>query len=227
MQPYLFPYRGYFSLIKASDIFVLHDDVQWIKGGWINRNRILNGDSDELITLSVKKRSSHDNINLFTISNDNRNRDKYLAKIKNRYKNAPFFMVVYPIIEDILYLETDNLSEMIRYSLFSISSYLKLDCTIVESSKIKKNDDLSGQDRVIEICKQSGSSKYINPLGGEKLYERQVFRDNNIVLEFMKLLPVTYEQFGGGFVDSLSIIDLMMFCDKELINRILSEYSLV
>ena len=59
MQPYLFPYIGYFQLMTSADIFVVHDDVQYIKGGCVNRNRILSSDEPRWGTLPVGQGRTH------------------------------------------------------------------------------------------------------------------------------------------------------------------------
>ena len=62
MQPYFFPYIGYFQLIKSVDEFVIYDNIQYTKKGWINRNRILVNGTDYLISLPLKKDSDYLNV---------------------------------------------------------------------------------------------------------------------------------------------------------------------
>ena len=62
MQPYLFPYMGYWQLMKAVDRFVIYDDVNYIKGGWINRNRILVNGEPAYFTIPLDQASPYDAI---------------------------------------------------------------------------------------------------------------------------------------------------------------------
>ena len=227
MQPYLFPYIGYFQLIKCVDKFILHDDVQWIKGGWINRNRILLNSEARLITLSVKKRSNYDLINQFEISEKHDNRIKFLNKIKAAYAKSPFYKETIPIIERIILNKESNLVKYIRNSLEEIKSYLGINTPIYFSSSLKKNNKLKGQDRIIEICKVMKATTYINPIGGLELYDRQIFKKNGIDLFFLKSKNIKYQQLSNLFIPNLSIIDIMMFNSSEKIKKFLNKFILI
>ncbi|MFA5925317.1 MAG: WbqC family protein [Parcubacteria group bacterium] len=227
MQPYLFPYIGYFQLIKAVDIFVVHDDVQWIKGGWINRNRILFDNQVKTLTLAVKKRSNYDKINQFEVSEDHNNRNLYLNRIASAYAKAPFFKQVYPIIEGIILMRTCNLSDLIVYSLETVKRYLEIDTKIILSSDIEKNNSLCAQERVINICKSLNSATYTNPIGGMELYKKEDFAEHNLKLYFIKPDEIRYEQFGQGSIANLSIIDVLMFNNQQTIRSMLNDYILI
>src|ERR1051325_10810193 len=110
MQPYLFPYIGYFQLINAADKFVILDDVNYINCGWINRNRILINGIDKLFTLPLKDASQNKSINAIEILADNPLKDKLLKTLELSYKKAPYFQVVFPLIQKIILNEERNLS---------------------------------------------------------------------------------------------------------------------
>ena len=227
MQPYLFPYIGYFQLLNSVDKFILYDDVQWIKGGWINRNRILLNGEARLITLSVKKRSTYDLINQFEISEEYNNRIKFLNKIKAAYSKSPFYKKIIPMLEKIILNKESNLAKYIKNSLEELKSYLGIDTPIYFSSSLKKNNKLKGQDRVIEICKVMKATTYINPIGGLELYDKQVFKKNGINLFFLKSKNIEYQQLSNLFIPNLSIIDIMMFNSLEKIKKFLNEFILI
>ena len=227
MQPYLFPYIGYFQLINAVDKFVIHDDVQWIKGGWINRNRILSNKGSEMITLAVKKRSNFDNINQYEIIKDQKNRIKFCNKIRNSYIKAPFFKDVFPILENILQNKETNINFLIKTSLVDIIKYLNIMTLLYFSSNLKKNNRLKGQERVLNICRVMKTSIYINPIGGLTLYDKNRFKQNNINLFFLNTKDIKYKQFGNDFIPNLSIIDVLMFNSKTEIISLLKQYILV
>jgi hypothetical protein len=221
MQPYFFPYIGYFQLINAVDTFVVYDDVNFIKKGWINRNNILVNNEQFLFTVALKSASQNKLINQISIDENSSWRIDLLKTIKLAYSKAPFFEQVFPLIQDIITKDEINISKLIIYSLNKICGFLSIKTNIIISSEIEKNNNLKGQDKIIEICKKLNATNYINASGGIALYDKNVFLDNNITLDFIKSSPIIYKQFENTFVPYLSIIDLMMFNSVEKINKFL------
>lgn len=227
MQPYLFPYLGYFQLLNSVDKFIIHDDVQWIKGGWINRNRILLNDHAEMLTLSVKKRSNFDKINEYEIFPEPKNKIKFVNKVKAAYSKSPYFNEVFSLINEIFAYEEMNLVKFIKFSIEQIKKYIMIKTPMIFSSEMMKNNALTSQDRVIEICRLSGADTYINPVGGVSLYDKTIFKHNNIKLLFLKTKTIKYRQFANDFVSDLSLIDVLMFNSKNEIYNYLTNYDLV
>lgn len=227
MQPYLFAYIGYFQLLKSVDQFVIYDDVKWISGGWINRNRILLNNKDVMVTLSVKKRSSYDNINQFEISENKKNRERFLNKIRSAYVKSPYFSGIFPFVEKIVLNKETNLTKYIKYSIEQINSYLGIETQILVSSQLVKNNILRGQDRIIEICRVLKAKTYINSIGGIKLYDKKTFQQNGLGLNFLKAREIRYLQFGNVFIPNLSIIDILMFNSKKEFVKMLRDYDLL
>ncbi|MCT7650802.1 WbqC family protein [Aliarcobacter butzleri] len=224
MQPYLFPYIGYWQLINAVDTFVIYDDVNFIKQGYINRNSILSNGKSQQFTLELIGASSNKLIKEIEIGN---NANKILKTIKQNYIKAPYFEIVFPMIEDILNQEEKNLAKFIGYSLQQISNYLILDTKFIYSSEIEKDNSLKAQDKVLEICNILKADKYINAIGGQELYNKEIFKENGIELNFLKIELVEYKQFKNDFVPYLSIIDILMFNSKDEIKNMLVRYELV
>lgn len=223
MQPYFFPYIGYYQLIKSVDTFVIYDDVNYIKQGWINRNRILLNGKEHLVTMNLKNSSSFKLINEIEIGN---NRTKLLKTIEQAYKRAPFFCEIFPIIEDILTFNNYNLAVFLENSIRKLSAYLDIQTNIVVSSSIEKDDSKRGQEKVIAICKALNASIYINSIGGQELYSKDVFRNNQIELYFLKTRMINYLQQNNVFLPSLSIIDVIMFNSKMETIKLLDQYDL-
>jgi len=224
MQPYFFPYIGYFQLIKAVDKFVLYDDVTFIKQGWINRNKILLNDKEFLINLILDGASSFKLINQTHVGKANK---KLLKTIDLAYRKSPFFPDCYPIINDILLSEETVLSIFLENSIRKITSYLGIETEIVVSSNIVKDINKKGEERIIDICKCLKADTYINAIGGQALYNKEKFRNNNIELKFIQTQPIEYKQYQNEFIPWLSIIDIMMFNSKEVINQQLDKYTLI
>ena len=228
MQPYLFPYIGYFQLIDAVDQFVIHDDVQWIKGGWINRNRILVQGQPHYITLPLQKNSSLLNINERQLSLDIEPQGKKIIRqIEGAYKKAPYFDSVHPLVYRCFACQERNVSTFIVNTLRECCDYLGVNTPFVLSSALDKRNELRAEDRVLDINMVMGASHYINPIGGTGLYDKTHFSENGLRLSFIKARNVPYAQFKTHeFVPFLSIIDVMMFNSQQELSALLSEYDL-
>jgi hypothetical protein len=228
MQPYFFPYIGYFQLIKSVDEFVIYDNIQYTKKGWINRNRILNKDSDKLFTIPLKKDSDYLNVIDRKLSESwDKDRKKLLNLLYTSYNKAPYFKETYNVAEECLLDTEDNLFTFILNSLNKINNNLDIKTPIITSSNINIDHSLKSQDKVIAICKAREATTYVNAIGGVDLYSKETFKLNNIDLKFIKSQPITYSQFGNTFIPWLSIIDVMMFNSKEIIKDYLNLYTLV
>ncbi|PXY44072.1 WbqC family protein [Flavobacterium hydrophilum] len=229
MQPYLFPYIGYFQLINAVDAFVVYDDVNYIKQGWINRNNILVNNVSFLFTLPLANASSFATINSIKI--DKKEYQiwvrKFLKTLEQSYTKAPFFLEVFPLVKDLLESDNEKMVELINKSLFSITKYLNIKTRIITSSDIFNNNFLKGKERVVDICIQEKATDYINLIGGQELYSKDFFSNENIDLHFIKTNEIKYQQYNDNFVPWLSIIDIMMFNSPNEINVMLNNYQLI
>jgi hypothetical protein len=224
MQPYFFPYLGYFQLIQAVDRYVIYDDVNFIKGGWINRNNILGQAGAQRFNLQLSGASPNKLINEVQVGN---NGGKLLTTISQAYSKSPFFSEAFPVIETCLTHSEKNLARFLEYSVRALCEHFGIDTEILVSSKIQKDNNLKGSEKVLAICKQLGGTTYINAIGGRELYQRENFQKNGMDLLFLQMGPVVYPQFHGEFIPNLSIIDVMMFNPKETILQLLDEYTLI
>lgn len=224
MQPYLFPYLGYFQLIRAVDAFVVYDDVNYINRGWINRNNILAQGAAQRLTLELESASQNKYINEIVVGNKGA---KVLKAIRHNYGRAPYFIAVYPVVEKILMQPERNLACFLNYGLQQVCSYLGLNPAWHMSSSLNKNNALRGQDKILAICEELSAKQYINMPGGKGLYDSELFAGRNMQLSFIQPKPVSYNQFGNEFVANLSIIDVLMFNNKEQCAKLLGEYELV
>ena len=227
MQPYFFPYIGYFQLINAVDEFVIYDNIEFTKKGWINRNRILVNGTDAYVSLPIKKDSDYLPVNeRFLADTWEVERKKLLNRIKESYRKAPHFIETYTVLEKCIMYEDRNLFKFILHSVQTVMQYLKIDTKLVVSSSVPIDHQLKSQDKVTAICKERGADIYINPIGGLELYDKETFKKSNLELQFHKANNISYSQFNNEFIPWLSIIDLMMFNDIEEIQSKLEAYSL-
>lgn len=227
MQPYIFPYIGYFQLINTVDKFVLYDDVNFINRGWINRNRILVNGKDSLFTIPLKEASQNKLINEIEINWDAAWKSKFLKTLEQSYKKAPYYQSVLPLIEQTLAVDSAPISIVIENNLKVICNYLAIKTEIVSTSAIYQNTHLKAQERIVDICLQEKATHYINPIGGLELYDKSVFLEKNIKMDFIKSESVVYPQFKNEFVPWLSMMDVLMFNSQESIQELLMRYQLV
>lgn len=227
MQPYFIPYLGYWQLMNAVDKYVIYDDVNYIKGGWINRNRILSNGSAVYFNLPIIGASPNRLINEIEINNNEKAIKKCLRTIEGCYCKAPYYKDIYPLIEAVMLYPDTNLALFIKNSFKVIADYLNIDTQFILSSELEKDNTLKGQDKVIHICKILGADEYYNAIGGQKLYSFNEFKRNNIKLSFIKTNITEYKQLRNNFILGLSIIDILMFNSKEECIRQLNDFELI
>lgn len=221
MQPYLLPYIGYFQLIAASDLFVVYDNIQYTKKGWINRNRLLMNGTDKVFTLALQKASDHLEIRDRYVAEDF-NRSKVLNQFKGGYFKAPFFKQTFALLEEVFNFKEPNLFEFIRHALTLTLGQLDITTKVIISSDVKAEHQATGEDRVLSICKSLGATSYLNPNGGRALYDKKRFSELGIDLRFLETMPFEYAQFSGPFIPNLSIIDVMMFNPPNTVRELIT-----
>lgn len=222
MQPYFFPYIGYFQLINSVDKFVFYDDVNYIKSGWINRNRLFLANDVRYITVPVADASSFKKINATKIKKDNKWIVKIIGLIKQNYSDAPFYKSVCELIESTLYSNYEDLATLAKLSVMNTANYIGINTEFVLSSVVYKNQEKTGADRVIDICIIEKSSEYWNLPGGRDLYSVDLFKKNNINLKFVGALIEPYQQKNNKFYPGLSIIDVLMYNSPSKVLQMLN-----
>jgi len=228
MQPYFMPYIGYYQMIKAVDKFVFYEDVNFIKQGWINRNRILLNNKDFLFTIPLEKANSFCLIRDTLINEKFYEswKHKFLQSIDQNYKKAPNFLAVNDLVQSVLDAKCKTISELAIESILATSRYLGLKTEFFVSSERYQNKDLGRQERLLDICKKENATHYINALGGQDLYDKESFKERGIVLNFIKTLPITYKQLNDEFIPWLSIIDVLMFNSVDEVHEMLDKFEL-
>lgn len=226
MQPYFLPYLGYYQLIDLADQFVIYDNIQYTKKGWINRNRILVNGREQLVSIPLKKGSDFLNIDQRYIAPDF-NRKKLLNLVAEGYKKAPQFLQVFPLIREIVEYKNENLFDFLFHSIQRIAAFMHIRTPIIRSSEIPADHSLHSQERILAICNRLKSQTYVNPVGGLNLYNKSEFARSGVTLRFHNMLALSYPQLNGSFVSHLSIIDVLMFNSPETYPHLLSHYELL
>jgi hypothetical protein len=234
MQPYIFPYIGYFQLINKADVFVFYDDVTFIKRGWINRNKILVNKKDSLFTVPLSKMSQNSLIINTKVSNDLYKKwsVNFFKTVKQSYSKGPYFNEVYTIIEN-TFLKNRNdtiyISDLCQASIIACCQYLGITTKFMKSSELlHSHKECNRTDRLINIAKDLNCTTYINSIGGKELYEKEYFKEMGIGLSFLKPNSIEYLQNDSNeFVPWLSMLDVMMFNTKEQISVMLNDFKLL
>jgi hypothetical protein len=227
MQPYFFPYIGYFQLVAAVDRFVVYDNVKYTKKGWINRNRYLLEGKDAVFTVPVKGASDFLEVRERFVAEDF-DRQKLLARIGQAYRKAPFFEPAFALFSKAVSNPDRNLFGFVRQSIADVCGYLGITTAIVPSSSIAIDHSLRGEQKVVALCRATGASEYINAVGGLDLYSQDVFARQGIALRFLRSRPIEYKQLGAPFVPWLSILDVLMFNDADTTRGFLTDgYELI
>jgi len=223
MQPYFFPYIGYFQLINAVDKFIILDEVNYIKKGWINRNYIHLAGAPFLFTLPLVNTSQNALISACMVDSNPAWKHRFLKTLRLGYARAPHFNAAFPVIEAILLCQEANLVRFLQHSLKELCDFLQIRTVIIPGTSGYDNLHLRGQERIVDICLQEGAELYINPAGGIDLYDKKLFELNHIELKFLRSRGISS---GEDAVPPLSIIHLMMHHPKETIISMLGQFDL-
>jgi len=226
MQPYFLPYLGYFQLMAATERFVLLDDVNYIKGGWINRNRILLDGEARWLTMPLAKASPNRLICDIEIESGAAWKLKMLRSVEAAYGKARFFTQAFAILEEILTTSEIGLSRFLYRSLSILSDNLGMDSEIVQTSAVYPNRELPGARRVLDICLKETANIYVNAPGGKGLYDPDLFRRAGVELQFLSPILPPYAQNTKEFVSGLSIIDALMWNTPEEVLTMIQQYEL-
>ena len=220
MQPYYFPYIGYFQLIASVDLFILYDNIKYTKKGWINRNRILRNGKDVMFSLPLKAGSDSLDVLDRRVS-ETFDPAKLLHQLQASYHRAPFFFETMDLVKKAHACEDKTLYGFLAYALGCVCTHLGLTTEIRTSSSVQIDHMLKGEEKVLAICEAVGAMTYINSIGGVDLYSREAFERRGVVLQFLRSTPFVYSQMQEKFVPWLSIIDVLMFNSIEATQDVL------
>lgn len=227
MQPYFFPYLGYWQLMNAVDTYVMLDDVSFIKRGWINRNQIKGPNGPLKVDIQIRDISQNKNINEHTLFRDEKHNAKMFKTLEMCYHKAPYYADTMALIQRVMNCGEENLARFLAFGIREIARYLGMNTNFYFSSELEKDNSLKAQDRILEICSVLGADTYINAIGGRELYHAEDFEKRGMKLYFLKMdEDIVYEQGKGEFLPSLSIIDVMMYNSPKGIQELLNCFTL-
>ncbi|MBR6860311.1 MAG: WbqC family protein [Acidaminococcaceae bacterium] len=227
MQPYFFPYIGYFQLLNMVDKYVVFDTASFSNIKWGIRNQILINGAPAFFRVKTLKVSQNKPFNEIQVSGDPEAKKNNIHTLECAYGKAPYFSDVMPLLERFLLADYDNLAQCNVASNRLVCDYLGIKTEILLFSELDCDKELKMQYRIYDVCKVLGGDEYINAIGGTELYDFEEFRANGLKLAFLKADDIVYPQFGREFVPHLSIIDIMMFNSVPEIQDMLNRYTLI
>lgn len=224
MQPYLFPWIGYFQLAWQSDVFILYDDAHYIKQGYINRNSILSCGKAQRFTLPVPGASSNKKISDLVFSSQV---DKILKSVKQNYQKASHFEEVFTLIEGVLTCPERDITACCSKAIADIFHYLGEEKMLMRTSSLNYKRSENAENKVISICQSLGATKYVNSIGGRELYDAKNFARAGLELKFLQTESHHYHQGQDIFIPNLSIIDVLMHCEPGMVKELLNKFEYV
>ena len=224
MQPYFMPYIGYWQLMAAVDSYVVYDDVNYIKGGWVARNNILLNGQKHMFTITLNGASPNKLFNEITIKDDFK---KFSRLIESAYRKAPYYAEVSALLDKIYNYEDKSLGAFMMNSFQVVLDYLEIDTKLILSSTLEKDNSLRGKEKVKHICQLLGADTYYNAIGGQELYDKNDFKSDGIYLYFVQTTLTPYMQLSKEFVPGLSMIDVLMYNTPTEVKQLLTNYKLI
>lgn len=224
-QPYFFPYLGYWQLIKAVDLFAIADNYNFIKGGWIHRNRVLCQGHVHYFNLCINHLSQNrlicdHEIRPFDV-------DEKLVFLRSCYHSAANLSQGLDVIREALTCDSLNLADVLFHSITVICAYLGIHTKIMRTSDYVQDSALCREDRIFDYCRQWGADTYYNAIVGKELYSQKQFAEHDLKLAFVECIPKPYPQESKEFIPYLSIVDIILNCSRDEACDMLADYKLI
>lgn len=227
MQPYFFPYIGYFSLIQNTEHFIFFDTPQYIRKGWINRNRIIGGNGKDIyFTVPVEKVERDTAIRNVPISYKDDWREKMMGQLTIYKKRAPYYQNVTELVRSVITPDYRNISELAIASIKKTCEFIdmKLECDIYSEMSLPEFTVKAPDEWALYITKYTGYDTYVNPPGGKTFFKQEKYKNEGIELQFLSQELIPYRQRTKEFIPGLSIIDVLMFCTPDEIKEMMDHY---
>ncbi|MBN2860277.1 MAG: WbqC family protein [Sphaerochaetaceae bacterium] len=230
MQPYFFPYLGYFSLMHYADALILFDIVEYDRKGWMNRNRIQKPDSQDwqYIRAGVEKPSYKALIKDVRLVHNEGWKNRIIRQLEHYRSTSPHYEKVLELVESILSIPSMTITELNRNALVHIRDYLGIECPLSVFSEMSielQEIEHPGQ-WALYICEALKAKEYVNPIGGKGLFRLGEFAERAIQLEFIRNRLTPYPQPGDDFIEGLSIIDVLMYNTREQALGLIEDYEI-
>lgn len=229
MQPYFFPYLGYFGLIAHTDRWIVFDPVQYIRKGWVNRNRVLKqGGGWKYVGLTMAPHHRETLIKDMELAPDIDHLDQLVRHLDHyRNKRAPHYDAVLALLERCFDPAPVKLAPFLHRCLELCCAHIGIPfhAEVYSGMDIQHEPAKEPGDWALNICKALAASSYLNPPGGKEFFTAERFTEAGITLEFYHQELPAYVQRTGTFEPGLSILDVMMFNSPAEIRAMLDQYT--
>jgi hypothetical protein len=226
MQPYFFPYPGHFSLIAHCDEWVVFDITQYTPKTWMNRNQVLhpNGGAN-WVSVPLANGSISIGTADARVLDPAAARDSVLGKLSHYRRRAPFHAAVEALVHETFDLPAGD-SSLVHLNVRGLDAVcrrlgLPFKRRIASELALSLPDAMGPGDWALEICSQLGAASYLNPIGGQALFDPARYRARGIDLAFLKTTAYTYAQGSYPATGGLSILDALMWNPPEAIRAAL------
>lgn len=230
MQPYFFPYLGYFGLIACTDRWIVFDPVQYIRKGWMNRNRVLKaGGGEKFMGVTMAQHERGALIKDMRLAPGARDSEAFIRQL-DAYKlaRAPHYVAVCELMKVCFAFETEELVPFLTNSLERTCAYLGIPFRyeVYSAMGLTHEQPQHPMEWSLFTCAELGAAQYVNPPGGREFFDPARFRALDIELLYHQQELEPYDQRTADFIPGLSIIDVMMFNSPERIREMLGRFTL-
>ncbi|MCS3470580.1 hypothetical protein M2401_004337 [Pseudomonas sp. JUb42] len=228
MQPYFFPYLGYFQLIASVERGVIFDTAQYGRKSWMSRNRILDGKGAwQYINVPVST-TLGSSIQATTVIDSSAALQRILAQLELYRGKAPFYKQVIELVKSVFGAVVNNsISNLNTQSLKVACDYLNLKFNWAPHSTMNLQlppIEHPGQ-WALEISSQMGARRYINAPGGREIFVASEWQERGIELRFLDLSSFIYSTGTFPFIENLSILDVLMWNEPGEVTTYIREQT--
>ena len=228
MQPYFFPYLGYFHLMNRADRWIVFDTAQYIRHGWVNRNRILHPTKGwQYVSVPVRKHARETPIADIRTADDRPWRRQVPAQLEHYRRTAPHYEATVALVREVLEEGTDSLARINVAGLAAVARRLGIDVEleIFSAMDVELGPIAGPADWALRISEAVGATRYVNPPGAD-FFDPAAFSASGIEFRQLSLPPLRYDCPGYQFEENLSVIDVLMWNEPSTIKAHLDAHGL-
>lgn len=229
MQPYLFPYLGYFQLIAAADRFVTFDTAQYLRRGWMHRNRVLDADGGwQWLGLPVVKAPRDTPVHAMRVNREIDLLGRFEDALRPYRERAPFVDVVEDLVRRWCAIDDDSFTTVVEGGLTLVCDLLGLRFAPIRATTLglTRAEDDPVSSWAVAACRELDATSYVNAPGGRELYPAADFHDAALGLAFVEPTLPTYDRAGLSFEPGLSILDVIAFAGPAATAAMIDQASL-
>lgn len=203
------PWLGFFHRWAKSDLYIVLDDVQFLRRGWHHRDKIKTTNGPAWLTLPVKKKGRYEQlIKDVELDTEHDWRRKHLATIEAAYKKAPNFDRYFRTLKSIYDKEHRLMAELNMEILLFMASELAVKTKVAYSSEYGVPG--TSTEKLLNLVKKAGGTTYLSGAGAKDYLDEALFNKNGVEVEWQKFGHPVYKQLHGEFVPMMSALDYVM-----------------